>query len=254
MEIDGPLPPDEQAALFFIGQHETTRATPVSPPSLGQAQSLSYDFLTTPLTTASFHQRVISQLRKHVPGTDESPGLLTLIAPLSPQDTTLTPNASNSALIGVVSPWIDLASTDPTVAHVSRQVLGMEVAFAAFCGISNLIIHGPSSSNGTTAYARAVAEALGMGPYVQIHVLLPMTGDLETDGGDTIHLSELANTSEGIDDADNEDEPMNAYSAWETWDTIRTICNYSQKLSVGKRTLPFTSLVRVSTLSFHPRR
>lgn len=237
MDIDGSLPPDDPATVFFIGQHETPQDTPVTLDVLGQAQSLGYDFITTPLTTVSFHERVLSQLRNYLSGENDT-HLLPLISPLSPTDTSLTPNASNSALMGVVSPWIDLASADPLIAHGSRQVLGMEVAFAAFCGISNVIVQGPSSGEGVTQYARAIAEALGLGPYIQLHILVPMAGELETEG-ETTHLSELCRPT-FVDDADEDADNPDEYSAWELWNTIRSVCNYSQKLSLGKTLLfPF---------------
>ena len=236
MEIEGNLPPDDPVTVFFIGQHETQRDRPVSLHDLGQAQSLGYDFVTTPLTTAAFHQRVVSQLEEHLSKQHDSEELLPLIAPLSPTDCTLTPNPSNTALMGVVSPWIDLASSDPIIAHVSRQVLSLEVAFAAFCGISNVIIQGPNGVDGATQYSRAIAEALGLGPYLQLHVLLPMAGELETDGGDFTHLSELArsNPKEVSDEDQDEEADGEPYQAWELWNTVRTMCNYSQKLSLGK--------------------
>ena len=230
MDIDGNLPPEEPATVFFIGQHETGREAPLSVDTLAQAQSLGYDFVTTPLTTASFHQRLVSQLQAHLSGSNE---LLPLISPLSPADTSLAPNASNSALMGIVSPWIDLASPDPIIAHASRQVLSMEVAFAAFCGISNVIIHGPDSEGEVKQYSRAIAEALGLGPYIQVHVLLPMSGDLEADCGDATHLSELARPA-FINNEDDVSETDDAYSSWEIWSTLQSICSYSQKLSLGK--------------------
>lgn len=236
MDIDGSLPPGEQAAVLFVGQHETRRDSPVSLQLLGQAQDLGYDFVTTPLTTGSFHERILSQLQSHLSSDDANSPLMPLILPLSPEDTSLTPNASNSAFMGVVSPWIDLASADPVIAHVSRQVLSMEVAFAAFCGISNVIIHGPTSSNGATQYSRAIAVALGLGPYVQLHILMPMNGELETDGGEVTHLSELSRPA-FIDDAEGDTEDEEEYGSWDVWDSIRSVCNYSQKLSIGKTSL-----------------
>lgn len=224
------LPPDEPATVLFVGQHETERDVPVWQQTLGQAQDLGYDFVSTPLTTPSFHKRVLAQLQEHVSGEDGSSQVMPLISPLSPEDSPLTPHASNSALMGVVSPWIDLANADPTIAHVSRQVLSMEVAFAAFCGITNVIIHGPSSSEGVTQYARAILEALGLGPYIQLHVLLPMNADLETDGGEYTPLAELSKSSF----LEEDDEEQLEYDRWELWNTVRTVCNYSQKLSVGK--------------------
>lgn len=233
MDIEGSLPPDEPATIFFTGQHETERNVAVSSSLLGKAQDLGYDFVTTPLTTVFFHQRVVSQLQDHLSNADTAELLLPLISPLSPQDSSLTPSASNSALMGVVSPWIDLTSADPIIAHASMQVLSMEVAFAAFCGISNVIIHGPPSGDRIMQYSRAVLEAMSLGPYVQVHVLLSMSGDFETDGGDTSSLVELARPAFNAD-LFEEPEENNEYRSWQLWDSIRSMCNYSQKISIGK--------------------
>ena len=59
-----------------------------------------------------------------------------------------------------------------------------------------------------------------------------MTGELELDHGDFTHLSEMGGDLE----ADDEDETWSdedPYDSWNTWNTIRTVCNYSQKLSIG---------------------
>ena len=240
--MEASLPPDDPATIFFVGHHDTEREEPVSLDVLADAQNLGYDFITTPLTTASFHHRVYSQLESHLSDDNHTdPLLMPLISPLSPKDTLLAPNASNSALMGIVSPWIDLASSDPVIARASRQVLSMEVAFAAFCGISNVIVQGPPTPDGVTQYSRAIAEALGLGAYVQLHILLPITGEVETDGSEMSNLSELS-WPEPVNPADEDGDEEDAYTAWDIWHTIRSVCNYSQKLSLGKLMLPLVQI------------
>ena len=232
MNIGAALPPEEPATVFFVGQHETQRSIPVSSDQLGQAQYYGYDFLTTPITTSDFHLRVISLISAHfdslsVENSPDSHPLPTISA-LTPADTTLTPEDSNTSLVAIASPWIDLGSKDPIIAHVSRQILSMEVAYAAFCGINNILVYGPSPNAEGVQFSRAIHEALGLGPYLQLHILLPMTGELELEHGDSTHLSELARESE-------EPEEPETFGAWDIWNTIRTICKYSHKLSIGTK-------------------
>ena len=235
MNIGANLPPEETAPVFYIGQHESQReAVPLD--LLSQAQDLGYDFLTTQITTSGFHSRVLEQLTEYYETTrhraDSDNVLLPVASPLTPLDTSLTSDDSNTAVIAIVSPWIDPGSRDPIIARISRQVLNLEVAYAAFCGINNIIIHGPSPSSGIIQFARAIYEALGLGPYIQIHIVLPMAGELEQDFGKGVHLSELAGDGkdDNIDGAAGEED---AYGIWDIWNTIRTMCNYSQKLSIG---------------------
>ncbi|KAK3074361.1 hypothetical protein LTR53_003290 [Teratosphaeriaceae sp. CCFEE 6253] len=231
------LPEDEPLTILYIGQHETQRGEPATSDILHRAQELGYDILTTPITTLTFHSRVLATLEAHAQ--EFGAALATdsvqppIISPLTPTDSDLVPEDSNTSLIALVSPWIDLASSDPWIAQVSLQVFGLEVAYAAFCGINNILVHGPSSSRGTVRFARATREALGLGAYVQLHVLLPMTGELEQDvSADGASLAELARP-QFVESADEDESEPELFASWESWDTIRTICSYSNKLSIA---------------------
>lgn len=249
MTTEPSHPPDDPGTIFYIGQHETLQIEPVTVNQLSQLQALGYDFLTTQITTSAFHSRVISQLKDYQRAIAQHSDPVSVTWPslpsLTPADTTLEPGNSNSYLIGIVSPWIDLGSHDPIIAHISRQVLNVEVAYAAFCGINNLLVYGPSSARQNIQFARDVREALGLGPYLHLYILLPMTGELESDHGDLTHLSEMINEP----DFDQEDEiPNNTdlYSSWDTWNTIRTMCSYSQKLSIGMHPIVVSHFIATS--------
>lgn len=240
---------EEPAPIVYVGQHESQRDVAVNSELLGQAQSLGYDLLTAPITTAHFQSRVLSILANHVKLISERPlpNALPLpnIPPFLPQDTDLTPEDSNSALIAVASPWIDLGSKDPLIAHISRQVFNAEVAYAAFCGISSVLVQGPVQGSDVAQYSRAIMEALGLGAYVQLHIVMPMTGELEMEGFDGEHLSELARpqyVDQPDEDDDSEPEP---FESWETWNTIRSMCSYSTKLTVGTLKLSFRLLCSI---------
>jgi len=126
------------------------------------------------------------------------------------------------------------------------------VAYAAFCGVSNVLVYGPLSASGTVQYARAVQEALGLGPYLQLHVLIPMTGELEQDvSAEGVHLSELARPQYGSSQ-DDEDSDPELFGTWEIWNTIQTMCSYSTRLSIGTLSImnvPHSRLLGVVTYS-----
>jgi protein arginine N-methyltransferase 5 len=230
---------EDPPTILFVGQHESQRTKPVTSQLLGQAQSVGYDLLTAPITTEHFQSRVLSKLQEHVEHLKASKSVDLVpwptISPLMPVDTDFFPEESNSALIAVVSPWIDLGSPDPLIAHISRQVFILEVAYASFCGVSNVMVHGPITGSDTTSYSRAVLEGLNLGPYIQIHILMPMTGELELEGAESAHLSELVRPQYTPDlNEDDVESESDAYASWEAWSTIRTMCNYSSKLVLCK--------------------
>jgi protein arginine N-methyltransferase 5 len=238
MDAANDIQPSEPLELWFIGQHETSRPAPNGPSEiLMGAQDLGYDMLTTPISTPDFQSKVVAQVEEHVEKLSKSDAPasvpMPLISPFTPKDTKLTPDDSNSALIAVASSWIDLGSNDPLIANISLQVFNLEMAYAAFCGIQHVMLNGPLPGSNVVQYARAVSEALGMGPYIHLNILLPMVGELEHESGDGTHLAELANEQDVA--LPEEDDPSeDIYSSWDTWDTLRTVCNYDSRLSVGK--------------------
>ncbi len=203
--------------FFHQGHHESSQSGPVPDETISRAEALGYDFVTTPITTKAFHDNVTQRVHD---------SLDSLLPPLTPTDTVLEPTQSNSSRIAFASPWIDLGSASQKIAHISRQVLNLEIAYAAFCGVNNVVVHGPTEGSDVVQYARAIQEALALGPYLQIHVLIAMDGDLEMQP-DGVHLAEFA-------ESDLEDMDACPRDNWETWDTIRSLCSYSNKLSIGK--------------------
>jgi len=229
----------EPATILYVGHHESQRTTPVTGDLLVRAQNVGYDMLTAPITTTHFQSRVLTTLQAYVDGLANATSTATavpmpLVSPLTPQDTDLTPEGSNASFIAVTSSWIDLGSRDPLVAHVSRQVFNLEVAYAAFCGVSNILVYGPLSSGGTVQHARAIQEALGLGPYLQLHMLLPMIGELEQDvSAEGAHLAELARSQYGVPGDEDEEGELDLYGAWEMWNTVQIMCKYTTRLSIG---------------------
>ena len=159
------------------------------------------------------------------------------ISALTPADTTLAPNESMNQIIGIVSNWIDLCSNDVVIYDLSRQILKLEVAYAAFCGIMNVIIPGPrcyeADAPGLSQYSRAVLDALAAGPFIQFQIWLPMTGvSAHLDG----RIGDLRNFARSLGQAPDVGpiDSVDVFGSWAAWDIIRSFCKYHPRLSVGK--------------------
>jgi len=207
--------------------------------------------LTTPITTSHFHSRVLTLLSSHLsgmqPATADSHGTMgttrntrpSVIPPLAPVDTHLTPNDAMSQVVGVTSAWIDLCSPDPLIADISRQVLMLEVAYAAFCGIGYLLVPGPKlhhgsiHSEGTVYYARAIQDALNVGPYIQFHIWLTTVDSPENEVDQMGDLAPLAR-GEFVEPEEDAMPKVDPFGTWEAWDLIRRTCKYHARLLVGK--------------------
>lgn len=198
--------------------------------------------LTFPITTPHFHSRVLSVLSAAFSDAptnlDESSSrnaAPVAIEPLSPADTQLTPDESINSVIGTTSSWIDLGSPDPIIADISRQVLRLELAYAAFCGVTYVIIHGPrqNSSCDVAAYARAVLNGLDQGPYMQLYIWTDTHFDPANIKGQVGDLASFARR-EYVHAHPRSDESGGAFARWQAWDTIRSICRYSTRLNLGK--------------------
>src|ERR1700742_2759449 len=124
MDIGPALPEEEPKPVLYIGQHDTQRTSPTSRYTLNHIQELGYDFVTTSITSSAFQTRVLKLVTDHFDALNQEPASslapLPQISPLTPEDTTPTPDDSNAPFVAVTSTWIDLGSLDPVIAHVSR--------------------------------------------------------------------------------------------------------------------------------------
>lgn len=206
--------------------------------------------LTSPITSPHFHSRVLTLISTHLSELatfDSSNDLLNkqlpptpIIPPLTPVDTPLTPGDTVSHLIAYSSPWIDLCSPDPLIANISRQILNIEIAYASFCGIGNVIIPGPriyssgsTDNDGLVQYARAIQEALSIGSYIQIAIHIPMYGfeEVKEMTGDLLPFAREQRTS----DKSKANKEIDLLETWDAWNLIRGVCKYNSRLSVGKK-------------------
>ena len=222
--------------------------------------------LTSPITTDFFHSRVLVLLSQqdtartllHDPDDRTSPPPIPTIPPLSLPDTALSPGDITPQLLACVSPWIDLCSPDPLVFGISRQVLLLEVAYAAFCGIEYVFVpgprlhHGDYKTYGTTQYARTIQEAINVGNHLQIHIQLPMVDHPDDDGNDNMgDLVRFAREEYLRDAEDRGPRKADVFGTWDAWNVVRSFCKYNNRLFVGKNRISFlNSLSRGPLLSF----
>jgi type II protein arginine methyltransferase len=206
--------------------------------------------VTSPITTDLFHSRVLALLSSTQPraNPDEAtdrPGSghssrLT-VPPLSPVDTHLTPDESMSQIIATTSSWIDLCSPDPLVADVSKQVLILEIAYAAFCGISYVLIRGPRlhrqaiQPTGLMQYARVIQEVLTTGSYIQVKIWFPMIEHPENEIAGMGDLAPFARPEYVGEDSGEDSLGLDPYGTWDAWNVVRTFCKYHTRLCVGKK-------------------
>ena len=204
--------------------------------------------LTSPITNAHFRERVLALLSLssreeraqveyqeafHEPQSIKIP-------PLTHEDTHLAPGNFTPQLLAIVSPWIDLCSPDPLVAELSRQVLLLEVAYAAFCGIAYVFLPAPRLrnngrvTNGLPLYARAVLEACMTGSHLDVFVMLPMV-DHPDEGKDKDWPLDQFTRKHHVDTLEPERQPkVDVFGTWDAWNVVRTVCKYAPRLFVGK--------------------
>jgi type II protein arginine methyltransferase len=207
--------------------------------------------LTSPITTPHFHSRVLALLSSSLSDSatlSSTDVTLTrnaspiVVAPLVPADTPMTPDDTTSQLIGVTSSWIDLCSPDPIIADISRQVFKLELSYAAFCGITYVLVPGPrmrgqeGNDAGLPQYARAILDGLSQGPYMQLYIWMPMIDHSEDDNEEIGDLAPFARPQFQNQDAEST-RRLDLFAAWDAWDRIRSMCSYSSRLFVGKQQL-----------------
>lgn len=203
--------------------------------------------VTCPITTDHFHSRVLSLLSASLAQPQDSnhsrlsSGNFSSISisQLSPLDTPLTPDQSTSQIIATTSAWIDLGSPDPIIADLSRQILKLELTYAAFCGITYVLIAAPRSprsglsDNGLIQYARTILDALQHGPYMQVHVWMPMIEHIESDRDLVGDLAPFARQEYQMEEI-NDTKTLDIFGTWAAWNVIRSLCRHHSRLCVGK--------------------
>lgn len=207
--------------------------------------------LTAPITNLHFQSRVLALHKNHLQelrGNNDRDSVAPIVPSLSSLDTSLGPGDTISSILGVISPWIDLCSPDPLVYNISRQVLELEIAFAAFCGLANVIVTGPRlhygqlHGDGLMQYALAIQQALVLSNYLQIEIKLPMLDHTDADTYTPDTLGYRAR-EEFLGMREASKRKADLFGTWDAWNIIRTVCKYNTRLFVGKTTNDYFSIL-----------
>ncbi|CAN8103609.1 unnamed protein product [Discula destructiva] len=208
------------------------------------AKISQFAFTTAPITNEHFHQRVKALYRSHVGERETSlsqtdltnPSLPHPIVPtLTDKDTSLGPSPHIGNVLAYSSPWLDLGSSNPIIASISRQVLNLEVAFAAWCGVRSIIVPGPrrdEDGRATALYARAIRETLDVANRVNIIIHMPMYREPGLEEQAELLTTELLGSDDGSKKTALSEE-IDLFGAWDTWHTIRSVCDYVPRLYVA---------------------
>ncbi|PSK59267.1 Protein arginine N-methyltransferase skb1 [Elsinoe australis] len=221
--------------VFYIGHHDTNREDVVSGELMDQARIIGYDMITTRITNTAFRDHVQKLCSEHqAVGDSQLP--MPIVTSLGPEYTSLGPSDATPSMIATVSPWADVSSSDPVVAHLSRQVVSIEVAYAAFCGISNVILP-PLFRDGTTPdavavsrYADVVSQSLSLGPYLQVLAPFPMD-DQKLPKEETVTFK-LQSSAKHATEKPSEQPGSDPFTTWDAWNHVRIACNYAAKLAL----------------------
>lgn len=189
----------------------------------------------------SDHLNLLSENKEKATSTDTGSRADPIIPPLTPDDTSLFPSPAVNTYTAYISPWIDLCSTNPLIASISRQVLNLEVNYANFCGVRSIIIAGPSrdasqdgGNQALAQYSRAVQEALTIGSTLTVLVHMPMYREPSA--------VEVVETLSTLDPektpATTASKEIDLFGAWNSWHHVRTTCNYNLRLFVGMFNFP----------------
>jgi len=147
-------------------------------------------------------------------------------------------------IIGVISPWLELDSTDEGIRFDSEIALRQEVAYAAHIGINRILLPPPSSDPACRPYladyARAIAgclqsrgsEAPAAGHFMSMSIRLPISSPYNL--AQTLLKNTAVLSSSG---SSGSVSPAQLRSdddwSWQTWHVIENVCEYNSRLSVA---------------------
>ncbi|PCD36953.1 hypothetical protein FGRA07_07957 [Fusarium graminearum] len=234
-----------QRPNFHIGYHNSNSNEPLTDIQYGHLLNHGLAFVTTPITNTHFRDRVFALVSEHLStlsSNGEKPTTTAtgsraepILPPLTTKDTGLFPCAAVNTYTAVISPWIDLGSSNPIISSISRQVLNVEINYANFCGVRSIIIPGPrqdasidGGNQSLAQYSRAVEEALTVGNRLTFLVQMPMYREPGQESKE-VNISSLDVKTP----TKTEGKEIDLLAAWDSWHHVRSVCNYNTRLFVS---------------------
>ncbi|KAJ7650328.1 PRMT5 arginine-N-methyltransferase-domain-containing protein [Roridomyces roridus] len=214
-----------------------------------QARSKGYDFVCIPLTTDNWKKRW-TEMCLLPAGTDPEANVAAerlaeawRARPAFLRDeVTITKLEEAEGVSVLVSEWLELDAADDWVRHDAEIALQQELAYASYLNIQSAILPPPRNREHVSSYARTVNACLKSSPYMHFSIRLPIYNPSVLDtqrsplaSPGSSHSPQLPSTPRLVVSADKGSEASSSDldGTWEMWDVIRSICDYSTRLSLS---------------------
>ncbi|KAJ7494686.1 PRMT5-domain-containing protein [Mycena galericulata] len=201
-----------------------------------QARSKGYDLVCLPLTTDKWKKRWTEMCL--LPTTtdldaDMAAERLAEAWRAKPaflvDEVTITKLDEAEGVTVLISEWLELDAADDWVRHDAEIALQQELAYASYLNIQTAILPPPRSRDHLSSYGRTVNACLKNSPYMHISIRLPIYNPSVLEG----HLSPNPSSPSSTPRARRRDGIRGiSTGTWEMWDLIRSICDYSTRLSL----------------------
>ncbi|KAJ7284936.1 shk1 kinase-binding protein 1 [Mycena rebaudengoi] len=229
-----------------------------------QARSKGYDRVCLPLTTDKWKKRWMDMCllpdgtdihtdmaaQKRAEAWRANPSFLR-------DEVTITQLDEAEGVTVLVSDWLELDAADDWVRHDAEIALQQELAYASYLNIHTAILPPPRSRDYLSSYARTVNACLKNSPYMSISIRLPIYNpsvlvesrltQSPSPSAASLRPSSPAPSTPRLfisDERGAEAATGDLDGTWEMWDVIRSICDYSLRLSL---TLDLTPPLPVSS-------
>ncbi|KAF8656778.1 hypothetical protein AX16_002330 [Volvariella volvacea WC 439] len=151
-----------------------------------------------------------------------------------------TPTEEAERLTVMVSDWLELDAADDWVRHDAEIALQQELSYASYLGVSTAILPSPRNREHVASYARVVNACLEKTPFLQLSIRLPIynpsalqSAVTRSDSASSIASGPRLVISESAKERSSTGPEQELESTWEMWDVIRTVCDYSTRLSLA---------------------
>ncbi|EZA48205.1 hypothetical protein DMN91_012321 [Ooceraea biroi] len=173
---------------------------------LAYANDSRYDFVCVPLVHPLYKREFISGPAKNRRG------------PFTRPDLILNSSEWSNLIIGKVSPFINVDSTDPVVRKNSEKTLTQELSLASHFGLSAVTLKLRNAANENINLARIIYDKVSNNNCVfQVWVQVPMENPIR----------------QSYSFRASEESPRVDENPWEWWNTFRAVCDFNKKIGIA---------------------
>ncbi|CAB4490515.1 Skb1 methyltransferase [Rhizophagus irregularis] len=183
--------------------------------SVTSAKDTGHDFIILPITHSNYKRFLFDQVDKDINDMQVNDNTFNNDKqhmeewrkghPFLKDDLIIKDNEHTDYLVGKISEWIDLDSSNHRVRTNSEIALNQQISWVSHLGFTAILA--PTPTNSFANYARSLNRILGSLTYTHVWMRIPLV---------------------------NEDMSCsNEIEMWERWNKLRTFCENHSKLSVA---------------------